>query len=159
LAISASETAFDGEKAMMEFARNEGKQFALEARIQGYLVYCDDEVIGWCQAKDKTSYRYLGTGVPIDADKEGEVIGIPCLVIDENHWGRGIGSALLEYVANEERNRGYKYLEAYPNRGCLWNDALFDDMIRLYEKQGFVTVVKREDWRQMRKDLRSISEN
>ncbi len=151
-------SAFDGEKAMMKFARNEGKQFALEGRIQGYLVYCDDEVIGWCQAKDKTSYRYLGTGVPIDADKAGEVIGISCLVIDENYRGRGIGSALLEYVANEERNRGYKYLESYPNRGCLWNDA-FDDMIRLYEKQGFVTVAKRDDWRQMKKDLRSISEN
>ncbi len=146
-------SAFDGGKAMMEFARNEGKQFALEGRIQGYLVYCDDEVVGWCQAKDKTSYRYLGTGVPIDADKAGEVIGISCLVIDDNHRGRGIGSALLEYVANEERNRGYKYLEAYPSRGCLWNDAIFDDMIRLYEKQGFVTVVKRDDWRIIQKEL------
>jgi len=63
----------------------------------------------------------------------------------------------MEYIANDARNRGYQRLEAYPGR-CLYGKE-FEDTVRFYEKQGFATVVQRENWRQMKKDLRLISEN
>jgi len=146
-----------GEQALRAYWREEGRRFVLEGRIQGYLVYRDQEVIGWCQAKDKTGYRYLGANIPPATEKAGEVIGIACLVIQEEHRGQGIASVLMEYIANDARNRGYQRLEAYPGR-CLYGKE-FEDTVRFYEKQGFATVVQRENWRQMKKDLRLISEN
>jgi len=141
----------EGEQALRAYWREEGRRFVLEGRIQGYLVYRDQEVIGWCQAKDKTGYRYLGANIPPATEKAGEVIGIACLVIQEGHRGQGIASMLLDYIAGDARNRGYQRLEAYPGR-CLYGKE-FEDTVRFYEKQGFVTVAQRENWRLMQKEL------
>ncbi len=146
-----------GEQALRAYWREEGRRFVWEGRIQGYLVYRDQEVIGWCQAKDKTGYRYLGANIPPATEKAGEVIGISCLVIQEGHRGQGIASVLMEYIANDARNRGYQRLEAYPGR-CLCGEE-FEDTVRFYEKQGFATVVQRENWRLMKMNLQSITEN
>lgn len=146
-----------GEQALRAYWREEGRRFVFEGRIEGYLAYRDQEVIGWCQAKDKTGYRYLGANIPPATEKAGEVIGISCLVIQERNRGQGIASVLMEYIANDARNCGYQRLEAYPG-GCLCGEE-FEDTVRFYEKQGFATVVQRENWRLMKKDLRSISGN
>jgi len=139
--------------SMREYDREEGRRFVLEGRIEGYLVYRDEQIIGWCQAKDKTGYKFLSTHVTLADDKPGEVLGISCLVIEEEHCREGIASILMDYIANDAKNRGFKRLEAYPSRKCLWSEQIFNDMIRFYEKNGFTTVVQRDDWRLMQKTL------
>ncbi|MBQ4065730.1 MAG: GNAT family N-acetyltransferase, partial [Clostridia bacterium] len=141
-----------GAQALRSYLREEGRRFVLEGRIQGYLVYRDGQVIGWCQAKDKTGYHYLRSEVRPTDNHEGEVIAISCLVIEEEYQHQGIASVLMDYIADDARNRGYQRLEAYPGLRCLSEKEL-ETMVRFYEKQGFTTVVQREDWRLMQKDL------
>lgn len=141
-----------GPQAMRTYHREESRRFILEGRIQGYLVYRDGKVIGWCQAKDKTGYHYLRDEVHPSDNPKGEILSISCLVIEEECQNQGIASVLIDYIAWEARNRGYRRLEAYPNRQCLSENA-FEAMIRFYEKQGFVTAVHQEYWRLMQKEL------
>jgi len=58
----------------------------------------------------------------------------------------------MEYIAHDARNCGFKRLEAYPNRQCLCTIE-FEKMVQFYEKQGFTTVVKRDAWHLMQKEL------
>jgi len=149
---AARRSGFQGPQAMRTYHREESRRFILEGRIQGYLVYRDGKVIGWCQAKDKTGYHYLRDEVHPSDNPKGEVLSISCLVMEEEYQNQGIASVLVDYIAGEAGNRGYKRLEAYPNRQCLSVNA-FASMIRFYEKQGFVTSMHREDWRLMQKEL------
>lgn len=149
---SAIRSGIHGSQAMRTYHHDESRCFILEGRIQGYLIYRAGKAIGWCQAKDKTRHHYLRNEVHPTDNKEGEVLSISCLVIEEEYQNQGIASVLVDYIADEARNRGYKRLEAYPNRQCLSENA-FESMIRFYEKQGFVTAVHREDWRLMQKEL------
>jgi len=149
---AAFRSGIHGPQAMRTYHREESRRFILEGRIQGYLVYRDGKVIGWCQAKDKTGYHYLRDEVHPSDNPKGEILSISCLVIEEECQNQGIASVLIDYIAWEARNRGYRRLEAYPNRQCLSENAFYT-MIRFYEQQGFVTSIHREEWRLMKKEL------
>jgi GNAT superfamily N-acetyltransferase len=120
-----------GAQALRSYLREEGRRFVLEGRIRGYLVYRDGQVIGWCQAKDKTGYHYLRSEVRPTDNHEGEVIAISCLVIEEEYQNQGIASVLMDYIADDARNRGYQRLEAYPGLRCL-SEKEFETMVRFY---------------------------
>jgi GNAT superfamily N-acetyltransferase len=97
----------------------------------GYLLYADDEPVGWCQAgpRDRLELLVQKYNLPPDPD----AWAITCFQIVPRHRRKGLATRLLSEVLQDLRRRGVKRVEAYPNRGenldaeDLWNgpEAMF----------------------------------
>jgi len=90
-----------------------------DGNIQGYLAYCGDEIIGWCNANTKSDCEEIlefwrfGAGVPIEECKAGEKIKlIFCFVIAPKFQGIGVASQLLEHICHDAAAEGFDFIEA-----------------------------------------------
>ncbi len=71
-------------------------------------------------------------------DSEKKVGSIVCFVVDHNHRGKGIATALLNEACKNFENRGYDLIEAYP-RTLVKNVAEnYHGPLNMYLKEGFV---------------------
>ena len=48
--------AWNCDKDCAEYNREQAIDFIKSGRMQGYLAYVDNEVVGWCNANDKKAY-------------------------------------------------------------------------------------------------------
>lgn len=114
--------------------------------LQGYLVYDGDEVIGWCNAGDKTGYEPLMENAVFETEKigRGEIMSVYCFEIAAERRGTGIAHMLLDRIVRDAKEQGYSYVEGYP-----FTDREFEYQyhgpIPLYEKHGFQRIADR-DW-------------
>ena len=112
--------------------------------IQGYLVYLDNKVVGWCNANTKSNCKecinYLRTdgGVPLDECREGETVKfIFCFTIAPKVQRMGVATRLLEYVCQDAAAEGFDFVEAIPSRKSADPAGDHRGPINMYEKCGF----------------------
>lgn len=140
--------------------RKSAEKMLKQGKIQGYMAYENNIVIGWCNANDKNSYFRLGDfdlDGQISDDNSGDnaekIKSIVCFAIAPGYRGKGIATALLERVCRDAAADGYEYVEVYPTirdeRDCLD----FTGPIHLYEKSGFTCFSKQGNKMIMRKKL------
>ena len=112
--------------------------------IKGYLAYCDDKIVGWCNANIKADctacvdYMRSEGGIPLDEYREGEKIKlIFCFMIAPEMQRKGIASKLLSYICKDSADEGFDYIEAFPNR--VFEDATIDysGPIDMFLNNGF----------------------
>lgn len=120
-----------------------GRDYAIEfiqkGILQGYLAYMEGEVVGWCNANDKTGYRRLVERPELWDGTEGsdKVKAVVCYIIAPNMRGKGIATQLLKRVYEDAAAEGYTYVEAYPlkcERDIFLN---YYGPYAMYEKCGF----------------------
>lgn len=92
----------------------------------GYLIYADGALAGWCQAWRRDAFVKLTTQFGVTADNDAWMIG--CLVILNEQRGRGVARTALAQIVDDLRLRGARSVDAYPKRGAsdaaeLWNGA------------------------------------
>ncbi len=75
--------------------------------MDGYLLYEEDQVIGWCAAGSSLLYP----GLP---DAEEKLARILCFNIDPDRRGQGIASQLLQLVVADLAQRGFEAVEGAP---------------------------------------------
>lgn len=91
----------------------------------GYLLYIDGAVAGWCQVGQRDRLRKLTR--QFDLAPDPDMWAITCFLIAPSHRGQGHAAWLLDQVLNDLRARGAKAVEAFPRRGNqldtldLWN--------------------------------------
>ena len=131
-------------------------QYVKEGKIQGYLAYCDDEIVGWCNANTKSDCllcegwrRFMGY-VPVDEQK---VKSIFCFVIAPKMWRTGIATQLLERVCHDAAKDGFGFVEAYPYNENAWQSSNFGGYYEMYEKAGFSLLCETERGIVVRKQL------
>ena len=112
--------------------------------IHGYLVYYDNEVVGWCNANTKSNCKecinYLRTdgGMPLDECQEGEMVKfIFCFTIAPKVQRIGIATQLLEHVCQDAASDGFDFVEAIPSRKSADPAGDHRGPIGMYEKCGF----------------------
>ena len=134
-------------------------QYVRNGNIQGYLAYCGDEVVGWCNANTKSDclkcsgWRRLMRRVPIEEKGAGiKVKSIFCFVIAPQVQRMGVATRLVERVCKDAISDGFDFAEAYPNK--KFKDADFMGPLAMYEKCGFVKHAKRGGKVVMRKALK-----
>ncbi len=129
--------------------------------IQGYLAYCDDAVVGWCNANTKSDClkcycwrRFMGS-IPTEESTPGlKVKSIFCFAIAPEMKRKGIAQRFLERVCQDAVQDGFDFVEAYPNKEFIDDAEDFMGPAELYIKSGFTVYYETEQKLVMRKQLK-----
>lgn len=98
-----------------------------ESRVHdGYLIYSDGVLAGWCQAWKRDAFAKLAAQFQAVSDDDAWMIG--CLLILAAHRGSGVARDAMAQIVADLRLRGARSVDAYPKRGAadageLWNGA------------------------------------
>ena len=92
----------------------------------GYLIYDNGALAGWCQAWKRDDFAKLATQFGATSDEDAWMIG--CVLVLDAHRGRGVARKALAQIVGDLRLRGARSVDAYPKRGAtdageLWNGA------------------------------------
>ena len=102
--------------------------------MNGYLVYNDKKVVGWCNVGDKENY-------PRVSGRRGEgsegIKSILCFVIQKEYRRQGIARRLVKRVIKDSKKDGTKVIEAYPNLEAMNEYSHYHGPARLYLDEGF----------------------
>lgn len=141
----------DGRKAA---GKDSNREYAIklinEGVLQGYLAYCNNNVVGWCNTNDKQAYDTTLFDFPWDSAEKGKRIkAIVCFNISPEFRGEGIASEMLAKICQDTAEAGYEYIEAYP----FLHDKRrnYHGPISMYEKNGFLPHGNKDDYTIVRK--------
>lgn len=136
-------------------------QYVKGNHIQGYLAYCGDVVVGWCNANTKSdclkcaSWRRFMDYVPIEEANTGiKVKSIFCFVIAPEMKRKGIATQLLERVCKDAVQDGFNFVEAYPYKESSYQSSDFGGHYEMYKKSGFHMSLETAQGLVMRKQLK-----
>ena len=127
--------------------------------IQGYLAYCDGEVVGWCNANTKSDCRECmnhlrSEGVPIEECHEGEKVKfIFCFTVAPKAQRMGVATQLLRCVCRDAAADGFDFIEAHTNKKFAAATDFWGPMV-MYEKCGFSKQGSQDEKIVMRKTLK-----
>lgn len=135
-------------------------KFVGEGQIQGYLAYCGDRIIGWCNANTKSdclkcvSWRTFMSEIPTgESDPGVKVKSIFCFTITPDMKRQGIATRLLERVCEDAARDGFDFVEAYPNKTYAELNG-FAGPAEMYRRCGFSIVHETEQKYVVRKQLK-----
>ena len=145
----------------VEKRRDYAVQYVKGSNIQGYLAYCDDEVVGWCNANTKLdclkcySWRRFMGSIPIEqSTPDIKVKSIFCFAITPRMQRKGIAKQLLERICKDAVQDDFDLVEAYPNKTFIDEAEDFMGPVELHIKSGFVVCYETEQKLVMRKSLK-----
>ncbi len=128
--------------------------------IQGYLAYCDGEVVGWCNANTKSEClqcyswrRFMGAIPTEESAPDLRIKSVFCFAIAPQMRRKGIARQLLERVCRDAAEDGYDFVEAYPNKAFTDDAEDFMGPLELYIKSGFAVYHETDQRFVMRKSL------
>ena len=145
------------------------REYAIQAvkdgRIQGYLAYCGDDVVGWCNANAKSACLrcagWLGMNgkrkgfIPTEeATPEVRVKSVFCFTVAPQAQRQGVATQLLARVCQDAAQEGFDFVEAYPDREVTDKSEDFVGYAAMYQRQGFELYHETNRKRVMRKPLR-----
>ena len=122
-----------------------------QEKIHGYLAFDGDKSIAWCNAGNRDDYV---SRIPEQARQNfsGKTLSVVCFAIDPEYRGLGVATALLDRVITDARTNGYAAVEGYAKVQKYRVDYDYHGPIRLYEKAGFVEVLRLDGVVVMRKE-------
>lgn len=134
--------------------RAKAKELISNGIMTGYLIYDNNQVIGWCNTGDKEDYLPICENAEFQTDDcgRGRIKVLYCIDIAPNYQGKGIANRIMEKVLSDAKEEGYSYVEGYPfvDTNFIWQ---YRGPVRLYEKYGFEMYGKKSWFYIMRKAL------
>jgi ribosomal protein S18 acetylase RimI-like enzyme len=135
-------------------------QYVKNNNIQGYLAYCDEKVVGWCNSNTKSDClkcycwrRFMGSIPTEEITSCIKIKSIFCFAIKPEMRRKGISKMLLERVCQDAKKDGFDFVEVYPNKEYINEAKDFMGPIELYRKNGFTIYYETEQNLVMRKKL------
>ncbi|MFH2035344.1 MAG: GNAT family N-acetyltransferase [Candidatus Zixiibacteriota bacterium] len=102
----------------------------------GYLFYDGSKAIGWCQCCPGDQLFKLN--LEYNLKPNSEIYTITCFIIAPSYREIGLGHKFLELILDDLKNRGIKYVRAFPRRGKdLAVEDLWTGPEQFYLKAGF----------------------
>ena len=140
-------------------------QYVNGNNIQGYLAYCDDKVVGWCNANTKSDCLKCGGWRMMNGKRKGfisteeltpeiKIKSVFCFVIAPKMRRQGIASQLLARVCQDAAEDGFDFVEAYPDKEITVKSEDFAGYAAMYEKFGFTVYQETKQKLVMRKPLK-----
>jgi len=140
-----------------EERRERAVQFVKNGKIQGYLAYYDDKIVGWCNATAdcRGGVNYLRDYWPIEEYRTDiRVKSIFCFVIAPQVQRKGIATQLVERICKDAADDGFDFVEAYVYKNFSDVAHDFRGPLAMYEKCGFFKCAEREEKIVVRKKLK-----
>jgi len=129
--------------------------------IQGYLAYCNNKVVGWCNANTKADclkcycWRRFMSSIPTEELTQGKKVkSVFCFAIAPEARRKGIAKLLLERVCQDAIRDDFDFVEAYPNKDYIDEAEDFMGPVTLYEGSGFDIHYETEKKLVMKKQLK-----
>ena len=145
----------------IEVRRDYAIQYVKGNNIQGYLAYCDDEVVGWCNANTKADclkcycwQRFMSFVPTEESNPDIKVKSVFCFAIAPEMRRKGIAKMLLERVCQDAAQDGFDFVEGYPNKEFINEAEDFVGPIEVYKKSGFKVHYETDRQFVMRKHLK-----
>lgn len=85
-------------------------------KLRGYLVFDNDQPIGWCNVNDRSNYQRLLRDYDYVDNPDDKVCSIVCFLIHPDYRRQGIAQRILEKIITDYSNTDYDYFEAYPKK-------------------------------------------
>jgi GNAT superfamily N-acetyltransferase len=126
-----------------------------DGKMQGYMAYETNNVVGWCNANDKVNFSRLIDRKELwdNNERDIKIKSIVCFLIAPEMRGKGIATKILEQICKDAEKNGYKYIEAYPHQNEKNVYMNHYGPYSMYEKAGFKKIKQFEHDCIVRKDL------
>jgi len=135
-----------GERTAAENRALRERLFAA-GRYDGYLLYVDGAVAGWCQCGPRDGWPKLAAQFGLAPDPGAWAV--TCFCIRPEVRRQGLAGRLLRAILGDLRQRGVARVEGYPRAAGEHEDGeLWTGPLELFEGVGF-KVVKEEGRRQV----------
>lgn len=121
--------------------------------LNGYLLYDEEKVVGWCNCGDKLDYKRVKDEFFTSDAKRGEIKIIYCITIAPEYRGKGLSHLLIQRFCVDAAEEGYLYAEAYPFTDREFRYQYHGPM-GLYNSHGFKVYEMRDWYAVMRKSLK-----
>jgi GNAT superfamily N-acetyltransferase len=120
--------------------------------INGYLAFDNNLSIGWCNAGDINSYSQFISSFARENCLE-KTFSVVCFEIAPSYRGQGIATAFLNRICIDAKEKGYQAVEGYAKLRRESTSFDYNGPTRLYEKAGFIEVLRNDSQVIMRKIL------
>ena len=130
--------------------RKFAERLVKKGALHGYLLRENGRDIGWVKLGDKADFEAFKDWPHGDfPEKRGTTASLYCIDLIPEYRGRGIAKKILEFAIQDCREKGYRWLEAYPNTDpCVHRN--YRGHIGMYLEAGFVKIGQSEDFTVMR---------
>ena len=146
--------------------RDYSVQYVKRNNIQGYLAYCDDEVVGWCNANTKSDCLKCRGWRGMNGKRKGfipteestpeiRIKSVFCFAIAPKMRRQGVASQLLARVCQDAAEDGFDFVEAYPDKAVTIKSEDFVGYADMYKKIGFTVCHETNQKLVMRKQLKT----
>lgn len=146
----------------VEVRRDYALRYVKGGNIQGYLAYCDDRVVGWCNANTKADClkcycwrRFMGSVPTEESHPDIRVKSVFCFAVAPEMRRKGIAGLLLERVCRDAAQDGFDFVEAYANREFENEAEDYTGPAEMYRRSGFTVHCETDRQLVMRKRLES----
>ncbi len=143
-----------------EFMKRAGEENRAEraamidrGEASGVLAYAGGRVVGWCHAAPRTSLKLLDQTPEFAADQPDATGAIVCYVIAPQYRGQGIARQLLDGACDMLRERGLRWVDAYPPLNARGDAGSYHGRMSMYVDAGFEQVRDAGPYAVMRKAL------
>jgi len=130
-------------------------------KLQGYLAYYGDKIVGWCNANTKSDclkcngWRYNLSFVPTEESTTGlKAKSVFCFVIAPEMRRNSIAKLLLGRVCHDAAQDGFDFVESYPEKEFINESDGYQGPVELYRKSGFTVFYEIDKQLVMRKLLK-----
>ena len=103
--------------------------------MNGYLVYENKKVIGWCNVGEKRNYSRISSK---PREKDDGIKSIMCFVLQKEYRRQGIARKIVKRTIKDSKKDGTKEIEAYPNSKATNEYSHYHGPEKLYLEEGFV---------------------
>lgn len=106
--------------------------------LKGYVATHYNNIIAFCNCKEKSSYKRLAIpeeGCTDTAPEGSKILAIAELLISHDYRDCGLEEKLLDCVLTNAKQQGYSHVEAYPMENCL--PEMFEKLLACYKRMGF----------------------
>lgn len=120
--------------------RNYAKELIQKGILNGFAAFCDDEMVGFCNADTKENYFRLSKENNPNSweaiNENDKILSIVCFIIAPDMRRKGIAKTLLGCACQYAEEKGYDYVEGYPPKGEF---TIRDcgGSLSMYLEQGF----------------------
>ena len=107
----------------------------------GYLLYVEGRVAGWCQVGPRDRLPKLVEQFRLQPN--AGAWAVTCFLIAPSHRRQGLASYMLDEVVEDLRHSGVNRIEAFPRRGSELDEfELWNGPEALFLRAGFEVVVE-----------------
>ena len=130
--------------------RKFAERLVKKGALHGYLLRENGRDVGWVKLGDKADFEAFKDWPHGDfPEKRGTTASLYCIDLIPEYRGRGTAKKILEFAIQDCREKGYRWLEAYPNTDpCVHRN--YRGHIGMYLEAGFVKIGQSEDFTVMR---------